>query len=143
MKLNENKYVQNIVLKMFQNNYDIIHLLNDKDICSIIYQFWDINQEFSKKNNLINNKIGKEPSIEPIEGNSYYYYKNLELIDEDIYKILFPNEDYINNGNYRDIYFQDNYIYFTIPGYLCNNKIPGNIEICLLNQKKIPSKNNF
>ena len=133
-KLNENKYVQNIVLKMFQNNYDIIHLLNDKDICSIIYQFWDINQEFSKKNNLINNKIGKEPKIEQIEGNSYYYYKNLELIDEDIYKILFPNEDYINNGNYRDIYFQNNYIYFTIPGYLCNNKIPGNIEICLLNQ---------
>ena len=85
--------------------------------------------------------INEEPSIDLVQGTSYYYYKNLELIDLDIYQILINKDDYTKNGNLRECYFENNYVYFRLPPHFCNNKHLSNTEICILNQDNSFSAN--
>jgi hypothetical protein len=135
-KLNGNTKSQQIINDFPNNDLNIKDILNDRTILKLIkYNFLDINQHFFQINNFINNNsVYEDPKIEKLEGNDYYYYKNFELINEDIYKILFNSIDYQKKGNYKTCYFENNYMYFTLPGNFCGKKIPRNIEICKFNK---------
>ena len=131
-KLNGNNMAQQVI-KNFQNeNRKMYDILSDKIIFGIIkYHLWDINQQFFTINNFINN-IKEEPKSQKLEGNDYYsYYINFELIDEDIYKIIFNK----NSSLLKECFFENNYMHFKLPGNLCGNKNPRNIEICKLNKE--------
>ena len=140
-KLKNNDLTKQIISSIEGEWNDFNNILNDKKISIIIKNYLsDINQQFNSsifQNDYKNNNINEEPEYQAIQGNSYFYYNNFELIDEDIYTIIFNNVNYSKNGNYRECYFENSYMYFNLPGYLCNDKRPRNIEICSLNQ------NNF
>ena len=138
-KLNSFPFVQKILSNMKTENRDYNKIIDDKKICIIIKQFLpDINQQFISmtKNNksLKINNINEEPKIENVKGTKYYYYNNFEIIDETIYELLIKNDNYAEGGYYRDCFFENNYMYFNVHGYFCEDKMPRNIEICSFNQ---------
>ena len=108
--------------------------LNDKNISIIIKNYlWDINQEFMTKTTFKNKTINVEPKIEQIPDNHhYYYYSKIELIDLDIYDILYNNDIITKNLRQREFVFENNYMYFDLPGHLCSNDWPRNKEVCFL-----------
>ena len=131
-ELNNNNFVKQIIFKIKGEWNDFHNIINDKKMSIIIKNYlMNINQQFNFLPNQIYN-INEEPKIEEIKGNSYFYYNNFEIIEEDIYSILFNNNNYTNSSNYRECYFENSYMYFSLSGYLCNNKNPRNIEICVL-----------
>ena len=144
-KLNGIPFVQQIISNMNKENSE--KLIDDKKICIIIKQFLpDINQQFislTKKNKNFKININEEPNIEGIESKQYFYYNNFEIISEDIYELLIKNDDFTEGGNYRDCYFENNYMYFSVPGHFCDNIKPRNIEICILNQNTNSFNANF
>ena len=124
------KDIFNNIKNGFNNFHDV---LNDKNICIIIKQFiWDINQDSIKKG-LLKTNIEPEPIIEEIQGKSYFYYKRFELINDRIYEILINNEIIAPNLRQRYCTFENDYIYFEVPGDFCHNNNPRNIEICISN----------
>ena len=129
--------VQQIIFNMNKPELVDIHkIIDDKKICIIIKNnLSEINKEFLKFSLQKNFKpnIREEPEICNFENNPIFYFNNFELIDEDIYEILFHNDN-AQSENYRECFFENNYIYFTVPANFCNNKYPRNIEICHLNQ---------
>ena len=143
-KLNQNGIVKQIIMNIKQEYKDFHEILNDKKISIIIKNnLWDINQQFINQNYFVNNtNIKEEPMIKQIEGNKkYQYYLSFELIEEELYEILFKNKKYSQKESYRECFFENNYIYFTLPGNLCNNKNHRNIEICILNTDNVFSAN--
>ena len=131
-ELNNNNFVKQIIFKIKGEWNDFHNIIDDKKISIIIKNYlMNINQQFNFLPNQIYN-INEEPKIEEIKGNSYFYYNNFEIIEEDIYSILFNNNNYTNSANYRGCYFENSYMYFSLSEYLCNNKNPRNIEICVL-----------
>ena len=131
-ELNNNNFVKQIIFKIKGEWNDFHNIINDKKISIIIKNYlMNINQQFIFLPNQVYN-INEEPKIEEIKGNSYFYYNNFEIIEEDIYSILFNNNNYTDNANYRECYFENSYMYFSLSEYLCNNKNPRNIEICVL-----------
>ena len=116
------------------NNVKLSDALNDRKITIIIKnEFLEFNKLFLTLNNFTNNNFSEEPPIEQIQENNYCYYKNFELIDVDIYQIIFNNDEYAKNGNLRECYFENNYMYFRLPPHFCGNKQVSNIEIGILN----------
>ena len=118
---------------------DYNKIIDDKKICIIIKQFFsDTNKKFismTKNNkNLKINNINEEPDIECVKGTKYFYYNNFEIIDETIYELLIKNDNYAEGGYYQDCFFENNYMYFNVHGYFCEDKMPRNIEICSFNQ---------
>ena len=80
-----------------------------------------------------NKTINVEPKIEQIPDNPhYYYYSKIELIDLDIYDILYNNDVITKNLRQRELSFENNYMYFDLPGHLCSNDWPRNKEVCFL-----------
>ena len=103
-KLNGNSMAQQVIANFQNQNRKMYDILTDKIIFGIIkYHLLEINQQFFKVNNFINiNNIKQEPKSQEFEGNNFSYYQNFELIDEDIYKILFNKNDYL----FRECYFE-------------------------------------
>ena len=133
IKLNKINFVQDIIKNINNGFNDFRDVLSDKNIYIIIKHFiWEMNQNFLKKG-LLKTNIEAEPIIEEIKGKSYFYYKKFELIDHRIYEILINNEGISSNLYQRDCTFENNYIYFEVPGNFCHNNNPRNIEICILN----------
>ena len=141
-KLNQNTISQQIIRSIQEKNNDVFHnIINDKKISIIIKtHFLDMNQQFMNKN-IFKKQHSEEPQIEQIQGNNYFYYKNFELIEVDIYEILFNNIDFEQNENLRQCIFENNYIYFEVHENFCFNKYPRNIEICKFNQDNSFSAN--
>ena len=134
-KLNGNNIANQIILNIQQNKINLSNVLNDRQITIIIKnEFLDINKSFLNQNNFKINNISEEPPIEQIQGNNYCYYKNFEVIDADIYQIIFNNDEYTKTGNLRECFFENNYIYFRLPSHFSGNKHLSNIEIGILNQ---------
>ena len=139
--LNQNDMVKQIISNLQKKDSNLYDYLNDNIITKIIKNnFLNINQQFLKQSNF-NNNINEEPPIEPLQGSSYFYFKNFELIDLDIYQILFNSDEFAKNGNLRECFFENNYVYFSLPPHFCGNINKSNIEICKLNQDNSFSAN--
>ena len=92
-------------------------ILNDKAITLIIKSFpLYINQNFNLKGKAKLNDIQDIPKIIIDQNKIIYFYDEFELIDNEIYFLLFKNHN--NNGIARECNFIDGYIYFKLPGNL-------------------------
>ena len=133
-KLNENNVSKQIISNIQNNNVKLSAAVNDRMIAIIIKNdFMDFNKLFLNQDIFKNNIISEEPPIEQIQGNNYCYYKNFELIDVDIYQIIFNNDEYTKNGNLIECYFENNFTYFRLPSHFSGYKHVSNIEIGILN----------
>ena len=95
------------------NNWNDI--LSDKTINLIIKNLpFDINKKFKEKSKIgfKPNYIKEEPKIKHVQNSEIFYYDEFELIDEELYDILFQPKEYLI---YKTCYFINEFIYLQIP----------------------------
>ena len=91
------------------NNWNDI--LGDKTINLIIKNLpFDINKKFIEKSKIgfKPNYIKEEPKIKNLQNSEIFYYDEFELIDEELYDILFQPKEYLI---YKTCYFINEFIY--------------------------------
>ena len=140
-RLNKTKIAQEIINNIKNGFNDFHDVLNDKKISILIkLSFLDINNYYKGKKSFLNTNIKEEPIIESIQGKSYLYFKNFELIEPTIYELLINKKVIQSNLYLRECTFENNYVYFDVPEDLCNTK---NIEISILNKDTNSFSGNF
>ena len=121
-KLDENNFCRETkkLIKNGKENYSDI--INDKNLTLIIKSLpQDYNKTFieKSKNNNININSMEEPNIKFFQNNEIFYYDEFELIDKNLYKLLFNK----NKGSiFIKCIFINQYIYIIIPKNLNKNK---------------------
>ena len=108
-------YFKQILNGINQGNDNWNTIMSDKNIISIIKNApYEINQKLIEKNKIgfNNNYIKEEPKIKNVENSEISYYDEFEIIDAEIYNLLFkPKED----SACRICFFVNESIFLQIP----------------------------
>ena len=111
--------------------------LNDKILTLIIKNLPNnINKIFinKSKNKIQIGNISQEPNINIVQNTGLFYYDNFELIDKEIYSLLFKKD---KREIYGECYFINNYICIKMPKELNNNSLSVVYIFGSLNQNNI------
>ena len=110
--LSQNKFVYKSVLKINEN---CDYIVNDKMMTLIIKNLSkDYNQKFidKSKNKFQINYITEEPDLKSIQNTEIFYCDDFELIDKELYALLFKKN---NSGNFFKCYFINDNICIKMP----------------------------
>ena len=123
--LNEINEAKQIIESIKNKGTNFDELLTYKRICLIIKELPnEIITKFQGKNkaNIIDDFILEKIDIKVINNTNIMYYDNLELLSDNIYKLLFKkkNNDYLSKY-YLEIQTTKKYIYFEIPKFINND----------------------
>ena len=123
--LNEINEAKQIIESIKNKGTNFYELLTYKKIYLIIKELPnEIIMKFQGKNkaNIIDDFILEEIDIKAINNTNIMYYDNLELLSDNIYKLLFKkkNNDYLSKY-YLEIFATEKYLYFEIQKLINND----------------------